>query len=126
MESLSYIPGTCNIGPQERVLRRMVGYVCVGFFIALFLVFDFTHAPFHLRLVLLLPAFIGSVGFIQDAMHFCVNYGFRGLFNLTQAAGKSETVDQAEFRRMDQEKAVEILCLSLVAALVLTYFALIG
>jgi hypothetical protein len=125
MDSLEYIPGTCNIGPQERVLRRMVGYVCVGFFVALFFVFYFTHAPYGLRLILLIPAFIGGVGFIQDAMHFCVNFGFRGLHNLTRAAGVTLTVTEAEFRRLDREKAVEILCYSLIAALALTYLALL-
>jgi len=123
MESSEYIPGVCNIGPQERVLRRMVGYVCVGFFAALFFVFYFTHAPYNLRLILLIPAFIGAVGFIQDAMRFCVNFGFRGLHNLTRSAGITLTVTEAEFRRLDRGKAVEILCYSLIAALALTYLA---
>jgi hypothetical protein len=125
METLDYIPGTCNIGPQERVLRRMVGYVCVGFFTALFLVFYFTHAPYGLRLILLVPAFVGSVGFIQDAMRFCVNFGFRGLHNLTRSAGVTLTVQDADFRRLDREKAIEILCYSLITALAITYLALL-
>ena len=125
MESTEYIPGVCNIGPQERVLRRMVGYICLFFFLALFLFFYFTQSTHPLRLILLIPAFIGSVGFIQDAARFCVNFGFRGLHNLTRSAGITLTVTEAEFRRQDREKAVEILCFSLIAALSLTYFALL-
>ncbi|HET9869636.1 MAG TPA: hypothetical protein VFR02_03940 [bacterium] len=125
MENEGYVPGVCNIGPQERVLRRAVGFLCVGFFTVLLLAFHFTHAPYSLRLVLLLPAFIGSVGFIQDSMRFCVNFGFRGLYNLTRSAGVTMGVAQAEFRSQDREKAVEILCYSLAAALVATYLALL-
>jgi hypothetical protein len=125
MESLDYIPGVCNIGPQERILRRMVGYVSLGFFAALWVVFDLTNAPSGLRLLLLIPAFIGSVGFFQDASRFCVNYGIRGLFNLNYSAGVTMTVKESEQRSLDLEKSLEILCYSLITSLALTYLALL-
>ncbi|HVM32226.1 MAG TPA: hypothetical protein VMU88_03765 [bacterium] len=124
METPDYVPGACNIGPQERILRRTLGYVCVGFFIALFLAFDLTHAPYSLRLILFIPAFIGAVGFFQDLAGFCVNYGMRGLFNLKYAAGATQSVTDGEARRLDREKSLEILAYSLAAALAVTYLAL--
>lgn len=125
MESTDYIPGACNIGPQERILRRSIGFVCAFFFIALLLAFHFTYARYSTRLLLLIPAFIGSLGLIQDAMRFCVNFGFQGVFNLTRPVGKTQTVEQAEFRRLDREKAVEIICYSIVTSLTATYIALL-
>jgi hypothetical protein len=122
MEPFEYIPGACNIGPQERVLRRMVGNVCVGFFAALFLILVFTNAPRGLRLFLFLPAFVGSLGFLQDAMGFCVNYGFRGLFNVAKSAGNADTVEQVQFRSLDRERAVEIICYSVITGMLAVFF----
>ena len=125
MESPDYIPGVCNIGPQERILRRTVGYVCVGFFAALWVAFDLTNAPTGFRLLLLIPAFVGGVGFFQDAQRFCVNYGIRGLFNVNYSAGVTMTVKDPAQRSLDLEKSLEIICYSLITALALTYLALL-
>jgi len=119
--SLEYIPGVCNIGPKERVLRVKAGKICAGIFVVLFLILYFTHAPAGLRFFLFLPAFVGSLGFIQNGMRFCVNYGFRGLFNVEKSAGNADTVEQAEYRRVDQEKAVEIISYSVITGLLATF-----
>ena len=121
MEPLEYIPGACNIGPQERVLRRTVGNVCVGIFAFLFLVLVSTQAPRGLRLFLFLPAFVGSLGYLQDGMGFCVNYGFRGLFNVAKSAGNADSVEQAEFRQLDRERALEIIAYSLITGLLAVF-----
>jgi hypothetical protein len=120
-QPLEYSPGICNIGPQERVLRVKVGKICAGIFVGLFLILYFTRAPEGLRFFLFLPAFVGSLGFIQNGMRFCVKYGFQGLFNVEKSAGNADTVEQAEYRRVDREKAVEIISYSVITGLLATF-----
>ena len=40
-----YIPGECNIGPEERRARRLAGKVGSGFTLVLWVVFLFTGQP---------------------------------------------------------------------------------
>jgi len=110
-----YQPGVCNIGPAEIRRRRMSGWIGVGLsvaFLAVALALDWAPAW---RLLVFLPAFLAAQGFLQAAFHFCVGFASRGLFNFGEL-GHEETVDQAEFRRADQRKALQITALSFLAA----------
>jgi hypothetical protein len=62
-------------------------------------------------------------GFLQAAFHFCAGFGSRGLYNFGTEVGKTETVQQAEFRRKDQRKA---LLISLYSALIGIAVAALG
>jgi len=57
---------------------------------------------------------MGATGFLQAGMHFCAGFGLRGLFNFGLEAGKTESVERAEFRRKDRMKAESILAYSLL------------
>jgi hypothetical protein len=122
-EKLEYIPGVCNIGPAERRRRMQSGWVGLGVTILAWAAFLFFRVPAPWRLFLFLPAAVGASGFLQAAFHFCANFGMRGLFNFGPDVGKTDTVEQAEFRLKDLRKARLI---GLYAALVGIVFAVAG
>lgn len=111
-----YIPGVCNIGPEEIKNRRATGIlwsvISIGFLGLLFLI---NANPFW-RLITFFPAFIAFNGFYQAYFHFCAGYGNRGLYNVAKSVGKYDTVERTEFRKKDKRKAQQILVLSLLTA----------
>ena len=109
MEPTKYIPGICNIGPQERTLRKMAGWIGTGAFIGLLIYFHVGGFSSGVNFFLLIPALLASLGFLQDYNHFCVNFGLRGLMNMDKEAFQTDTVEQAEFRRLDRQKAWKII-----------------
>jgi len=103
-----YIPGVCNIGQAEIRMRRQGGWLGLGATIVLWLAFFVFNVPAPWRLFLFVPAALGATGFFQAALHFCAAFGMRGVFNFGPAVGKTDTVEQAEFRRQDRGKAQQI------------------
>jgi hypothetical protein len=100
-----YVPGVCNIGPAEIRRRRQSGWLGLGVTVVLWAVFLVFRVPAPWRLLLFLPATISATGFFQAAMHFCAGFGMRGVFNFGADVGKTDTVEQAEFRLKDKRKA---------------------
>ena len=103
-----YNPGVCNIGPAEISRRTRSGWVGVGATLLLWVVFWLFHVPAPWRLLLFFPAVVGATGFLQAAMHFCAAFGMQGIFNFGPEIGKTDTVEQAEYRRKDRQKALLI------------------
>ena len=118
-----YIPGVCNIGPAEINRRMRGGWFGLGLTILLWLAFFVFRVPAPWRLTLFLPAFSSAEGFLQAAFHFCAGFGMRGVFNFGAEVGKTDTVEQAEFRRVDLRKAQLI---SLYSALIGIFVAALG
>ncbi|KND50383.1 MAG: hypothetical protein AB202_01865 [Parcubacteria bacterium C7867-007] len=115
-----YIPGVCNIGEEEirgRVVSGWFGLVLTIIVAALLI---YLQASKWMYFILFFPAFIGALGFLQAAFHFCVAFGTQGLFNVSQEGGRVESVSQAEFRIKDQKKAVLILVYSVVVGFAVT------
>jgi hypothetical protein len=114
MTSTEYIPGVCNIGKAEMRKRFVIGLsatiACILFW-GLCIVLQI--APTW-RLLLFFPATVAAIGFLQYAMHFCARFGLGGVFNFGPNVGRADTVEQAEFRRQDRLKALEIIGLSLL------------
>ena len=111
-QNTEYIPGVCNIGPAEIRMRRMSGWIGLGATILLWVLFFLFRVPALWRLMLFIPATMSATGFLQAAMHFCAAFGMRGVFNFGPNVGKTDTVEQAEFRRKDRQKALMILLYS--------------
>jgi hypothetical protein len=107
-----YIPGICNIGPAEIQKRKMAGWLGLSATIIVWVLFWIFHTPAPWRLLLFLPAAGSAVGFLQAAFHFCAAFGMLGVFNFGSQVGKTESVAQAEFRRKDQQKAIQIIIYS--------------
>ncbi|MCZ7400690.1 MAG: hypothetical protein O8C61_00540 [Candidatus Methanoperedens sp.] len=118
-EEDKYIPGVCNIGKSEIKRRKQAGWsglIITLILLGLLLYFD---APRPWRLVIFIPAMMTATGFLQAHMHFCAYFGMRGLFNFSPDIGKTDTVEQAEFRAMDQQKAWQIITYSAISGAVL-------
>ncbi|MGA2480244.1 MAG: hypothetical protein ABSG63_15940 [Spirochaetia bacterium] len=100
-----YVPGVCNIGPAEIRRRRQSGWLGLAVTIIAGAVLLLFRVPSPWLLLLFLPATLGATGFFQAAFHFCANFGMRGVFNFGPDVGKTDTVEQAEFRAKDRRRA---------------------
>jgi hypothetical protein len=119
----TYIPGVCNIGPEEIKLRTQAGWIFLIITLALAILFYYLPVSPWLRLVLFFPAAISALGFLQAAFHFCVAFGTQGLFNVSHEAGKTESVSQAVFRKQDQQKAILIMLYSAIIGAIIAVAA---
>ncbi len=119
MNTQTYTPGVCNIGPAEIALRKRVGWVSASFSVLLLIVLWVTHAPVIWRLVLFFPFTAAAIGFLQTAFHFCVGYGLSGMYNVLKPAGKAESVEKSEYRNADRIKSVQILLYSIIIGIIL-------
>jgi hypothetical protein len=121
-----YVPGVCNIGPDERRMRRGAGVFGTMATVVLLAVLLATNAAKPWRLLLFFPVAGAASGFLQDRLHFCAGYGLRGVANVFNQAGETEDITTAEFRRQDQRRALQIAGMSaLVGALIAVGAALV-
>jgi hypothetical protein len=120
-----YIPGICNIGPAERRLRRIAGFVGIGLTIALLTILVVIGAPRYVRLILVIPASAAAVGLLQDVFHFCAGFGMKGLYNVMNGAGVTDNVELEDYRKKDRHKAQQIILLSLVTGIIFSLIAFI-
>ena len=93
--------------------------------IVLWILFSYLNVSAGVFLILFIPAFASSIGFIQAYNHFCVNFGWRGLFNFSPEIGKTETVVQKEFQKQDQLQAIKLIAFSLLSSLIVVLIAFI-
>lgn len=111
-----YIPGVCNIGKSEIKRRKQAGWSGLIITVILLGLLVYFDVPRPWRLAIFIPAMMTAIGFLQARMHFCAYFGMQGVFNFSPEIGKTDTVEQAEFRAMDRRKAWQII----------TYSAIIG
>ncbi len=123
MQTEKYTPGVCNIGPQERIHRLTAGWIGTVAFIGLFIYFRMDVFPKTANFYLLIPALLGSIGFLQNYFHFCVNFGLRGLMNMDKKAFDTDKVEQAEYRRLDRQKSWQIIGMGVGVSLAATLAA---
>lgn len=116
----TYIPGVCNIGPAEIKKRKQAGWTGLIATIALWAIFVWLDVPSIWRITLFLPAMMSATGFLQAYTHFCVYFGFANLFNFGDV-GKTDTVQQAEFRKKDRQKAWQIVTSSILIGTLIAY-----
>lgn len=124
MEKNTYIPGVCNIGPDEIKRRIRSGWIGLTATAVLWAVFIWFDTPPLWRLTLFIPAMMSATGFLQAYTHFCVYFGFANLFNFGDV-GKTDSVSQAESRSKDRKKAWKITLLAIfigVAVALIGYF----
>lgn len=119
-----YIPGVCNIGDEEIKKRKQAGWAGLAATVILWGIFIWIDAAPVWRLLLFFPAMMSATGFLQAYMHFCAYFGFTALFNFGDV-GKTDSVQQAEFRAKDRRKAWQIVIYSVligIAVAALAYF----
>jgi hypothetical protein len=118
-----YVPGACNIGRAEIHKRRQLAWLSAagGMILWIGLVLFEVAGPW--RLILFVPAFLAAMGFLQAAWHFCAKFGLGGVFNFGPNVGKTDTVEQAEYRRRDRRTAMAIIGLSAIIGVAIALLA---
>jgi hypothetical protein len=96
-----YVPGACNIGPQEIRRRRAFGVAGIAAAAVLFAVLVATGAPAWMRLLVLLPLMGGVFSWLQARRRFCAGFAIAGLANFGDAADLQRDVQDADARRAD-------------------------
>jgi hypothetical protein len=124
MADTTYIPGVCNLGRTEIRARWIAAGIGLVVTFAALIVFAVVPVPWYLKVLVFLPANLGFVGLLQARFQFCVKYGIQGVFNVGSELGKTDTVEQAEFRKKDRQKAIQIIAGGTTLAAALTAFAL--
>jgi hypothetical protein len=119
-EAEGYIPGVCNIGEREIRKRARFGWAGLAAYILLGALLLFVDADRTARLILFLPAFAASLGFVQAYMHFCAYFGLSALFNFGEAGSSPEEIWEEELRAADRRKAWQIIGYSVLIAIAMT------
>lgn len=98
-------------------MRRWTGHVGLVATILLFASYFAIPTNASTRLLIFFPVTVAVMGYLQARLHFCAQFGLIGLFNISDTFGTRESVDQREYRRKDQKKALLIIMLSIVIGL---------
>ena len=123
MEKSVYIPGVCNIGPAEVSMRKRAGWIGLAVTATAWFGLAFFGVSHYWLLVLVLPATMSATGFLQGHLHFCAGFGMRGLLNFGPEVGKTETVQQQEFRAKDKRRAQQIFTYSILIGIAVALLA---
>lgn len=115
--SNQYVPGVCNIGPAEINKRKQMGWIGLVITVVILVLLIWLDTASIWKLILFFPAMISTVGFFQAYMHFCAHFGLSSIYNFKDV-GKTDTVQQEEFRKKDRHKAWKIIIYSILSGLV--------
>jgi hypothetical protein len=107
LENVSYQAGVCNIGTAETRRRRMAGHAGALAAAVIYVALVAAGSAHALRLIVALPAAMSAVGYIQARLHFCANYGSRGVFNFGDL-GSLDAVQDDAARAKDRRRSLEI------------------
>jgi hypothetical protein len=125
MSTASYTPGVCNIGPAERRVRLLSGWIGTALVLVALVCFTVFDAPTWIRPIVFFPAVLAATGFLQYALHFCVNFAMRGLYNVGTALRNEENVIDAAMRKADQRKGLQIIALAVLISAAVVVIALL-
>lgn len=117
--SVEYVPGTCNIGPQEIKARKNIAIFSALLGIVLIILLLIFHVDKTWRLTLFIPAVSFGIGFQQWHKKFCVRFGLKGVFNFGNI-GKTFSVEQKEYYQKDRAKAWRMISAGIVFGLIIT------
>ena len=120
-----YRPGGCNIGPAEIRARRLSGHIGLAATAGMLGALLLLRADPIWRLALLLPAAVGTAGYLQAAMRFCANYGWRGVFNLGDSLRDTTDVTDAAAAAADRRTALGIALRSAAVGLMVAVGAML-
>ncbi len=120
----NYVPGVCNINTEEIKQRRAAGRVGLGIFVVILIGLILVDANRYSRLVLIFPALLMTIGYLQAKNKFCVGYAGSGLQHAdNDAAAVSVAADASakDKRRAKQinRQAVAYAALATLATLLI-------
>ena len=107
MTQTEYVPGVCNIGPEEIARRRNLGWLALAITILLLLTLILTGVNPWWRLFVFFPAAMSASGFLQAYFHFCVGFARIGVFNFG-SIGQMQKVDDDLSKKKDKRKGNQI------------------
>jgi hypothetical protein len=120
-----YVPGKCNIGRRGRAIRLSTGVVLIALSVIIGLTL-LSPVYWAIRLVLILPIYVGLLAILEGSMSFCVLHAARGTYDLHEpmgfASNQSMTlnkVESDEWKRIDRRKALSMHIEAVVGAVVL-------
>jgi hypothetical protein len=114
----NYIPGQCNIGPDETRKRLRIGYLGLALMIIFVLLAEYYAFPPIWKLALFAPTVYAFSGFIQARQKFCFLFGFIGVFST--AGRKSRVGDELKIKK-DRSKALVIIAQVFLISLLVTF-----
>jgi hypothetical protein len=119
-ESLEQGDVCANIGTKERRLRSQVGVI--GALLTLLTIGALieTHASPLLRSVVLVPAFISAMGFLQARARTCVAFARKGIRVLGDSRADAQKVVDEVMERRIAAQARKVYAQATVAVAVLT------
>jgi hypothetical protein len=126
MEHTEYIPGVCNIGPEERRARKRVGWIGLVLTVVLWLALVYFKASGGWYTLIFLSSSLSASGFIQARMRFCAAFGIGHFFNFSPHVGGVEIVTQKELWALDRRKALQIIAYAVFSGLLVTLAAFLS
>ncbi len=120
-----YQAGVCNIGPNEALRRKRVGYMGLALTISTIVMMSIGTVSRPTRFLVVVPAMIAATGFIQARKQFCLAFGLAGTFNFGKL-GEFSKVETAEFRAADRAMVIRMFLQASAIALTvgIIFFAL--
>lgn len=116
---IAYIPGQCNIGPEEIYRRRRIGYLGLAG-MAIFIIIDLNfQLPQMWKFVLFAPTVYALSGFLQARNKFCFVYGFMGLSSISGRRNFAKSKDNLQLRK-DRTKALLLVAQVFFGSLLIT------
>jgi hypothetical protein len=102
----------------------MAGHLFLVVSVVLLALLVALHAPHVARLLLVLTAGGSASGYLQARLHFCANFGSRGVFNFGDV-GVVAQVQTAADRARDRARAIQIGLASLAIGIVVAIVAVL-
>jgi hypothetical protein len=125
VSEVGYVPGACNIGPWE--IRRRRAFAIAGFVAAAILLVALVAAgaPPVSRFLVLLPAWGGTLSWLQARRRFCGAYAMAGISNFADGEAGRQTVADAAAHREDVQATLRLTRDSFAVALLITIVAVL-
>ncbi|MFX0013389.1 MAG: hypothetical protein ACFFB2_02010 [Promethearchaeota archaeon] len=130
MSEIQYSAGVCNIGEAEIKQRRRIGYIglvltVITIIVYLILIYSIKLDPLF-GVIIFIPAEMTTIGLIQARSKFCAAYGLTHQQNVSSSLGLTIKIEDEVSQREDRNKAIKIVFQSLIIALIITVFTIIG
>jgi hypothetical protein len=120
MNENKYIPGVCNIGPQEINRRRRVGWIGLAVALLLFIILVGINVNPWWRLLIFFPATLSTSGFLQAHFHFCAGFARKGVFNFGDV-GKMQEIHDKDSNTQDRQKGNKITIYAALTGIIVAF-----
>lgn len=123
--TITYVPGVCNIGPEEIRRRKAIGWTGLVAAIALLAILFAIHANPWWRAFVFLPAVVSAMGFLQARFGFCSAYGQKGVSGMTGLGAVQPVTDAASLAK-DRNTANRIVAYAAIVGIAVTALAVLA